>query len=205
MHYCTRFSYFISTILFQPLKSSYFISTTKQKTNPSINFCINVSGHTKPCLETATYLGVIVDKQLTWSNYVNSITKKLAKAARILMPKVRHYVSKVTLMKLYHSFVYSYLKYGILAWGDSRKTLLQKVQVTQNKILGIINFRCLKDRVKMSTLYKDMKILQVKDIFKIEVTKFMHSFHHSNLPCVFDSYYKSVATQHNHNTIKVHC
>ena len=52
----------------------------------------------------------------------------------------------------------------------------------------------------MSNLYKDMKILQVKDIFETEVAKFMHSFYHSNLPCIFDSYYKSVATQHNHNT-----
>ena len=111
-----------------------------------------------------------------------------------------HYVSKVTLLKLYYSFVYPYLKYGIIAWGNSRKTLLQKVQVAQNKILRIINFKCLKDRVKMSTLYKDMKILQVKDIFEIEVAKSMHSFHHGNLPCIFDSYYTSVATQHNHNT-----
>ena len=78
--------------------------------------------------------------------------------------------------------------------------MLQKVQATQNKILRIINFKCLKDRVKISTSYKVMKILQVKDIFEIEVAEFMHLFHHGNLPCIFDSYYKSVATQHNHNT-----
>ena len=108
-------------------------------------------------------------------------------------------LSKVTLVKLYYSFVYPYPKYGTIAWGNSRKALLQKVQVAQNKILRIINFKSLKDRVKMSTLYKDMKILQVKDIFEIEVAKFMHSFHHDNLPCIFDSYYESVATQHNHN------
>ena len=28
----------------------------------------------------------------------------------------------------------------------------------------------------------------------------MHSFHYGILPCIFDSYYTSVATQHNHNT-----
>ena len=44
-----------------------------------------------------------------------------------------------------------------------------------------------------------MKILQVKDMFEIEVAKFMHSFHRRNVPCIFDSYYKPVATQHNHN------
>ena len=109
-------------------------------------------------------------------------------------------MSKVTLVKLHYSFVYPYLKYGIIAWGKSGKTFLQKVQVTQNKILRIINFKCLKDLVKMSTLYKHLEILQIKDIFEIEVAKFMHSFHHGNLPCIFDSYYKSVATQHNHNT-----
>ena len=88
----------------------------------------------------------------------------------------------------------------MIVWGNSRKTLLRKVEVTQNKIFRIINFKCLKYRVKMSTLYKDMKILLVKDIFEIEVAKFMHSFYQGNLPRIFGSYYKSVATQQNHNT-----
>ena len=86
------------------LLKSYFISTIKDKTNPSINFCINVGGHAIPCLESAQYLGVIIDMQLTWSNHVNFMINKLAKAARILS-KVRHFVSKVILVKLYHSFV----------------------------------------------------------------------------------------------------
>ena len=140
------------------LKSSFFISTAKHEKNSTINFCVNVGGDTIPCLESAKYLGVMIDKQLTWSNHVNSVINKLAEASRILS-KVRHYVSKVSLVKLYYSFVYPYLKYGIIAWGNSRKTSLQKVQVAQNKIFRTINFKCLKDRVKMSTLYKDMKIL----------------------------------------------
>ena len=98
------------------LKSSFFISTTKHKQNSTINFCVNVGDHTIPCLESAKYLGVMIDKQLTWSNHVNSVINKLAKASRILS-KVRHCVSKVTLVKLYSSFVYPYLKYGIIAWG----------------------------------------------------------------------------------------
>ena len=76
-------------------------------------------------------------------------------------------MSKFTLVKLYYSFAFPYLKYGINAWGNSRKTLLQKVHVAQNKILRIINFKCLKDCVKMSTSYKDMKILQVNIFLKL--------------------------------------
>ena len=51
----------------------------------------------------------------------------------------------------------------------------------------------------MTTLCKDMKILQVTDISEIEVAKFMHLFHQGNLPCIFDSCNKSVTTQHNYN------
>ena len=175
------------------------IWSNRPKTGPGSISEPGVLNFLIPCLESAKYLGVMIDKQLTWNNHVNSVINKLAKAYRILS-KVRHYVSKVVLRKLYYSFVYPYLKYGVIAWGNSRKTLLQNVQVARNQILRIINFKCLKDHVKISTLYKDMKILQVKDIFEIEVAKFMHSFHHGNLPCIFDSYNKSVATQHNHNT-----
>ena len=66
-----------------------FISTTKHKTNSTINFCVIVGGHAIPCVESAKYLGVIIDEQLTWSNHVNSIINKLAKASRILS-KHRH-------------------------------------------------------------------------------------------------------------------
>ena len=57
-------------------KSSFFISVTKHKKNSTINFCVNVGGHAIPCLESAKYLGVIIDKQLTWNNHVNSIINK---------------------------------------------------------------------------------------------------------------------------------
>ena len=44
------------------LKSS-FISTTKHKQNSTINFCVNVGDQTIPCLESAKYSGVMIDKQ----------------------------------------------------------------------------------------------------------------------------------------------
>ena len=46
----------------------------------------------------------------------------------------------------------------------------------QNNIIRIMNFNSVKDRVNMSLLYKSMKILKVKDIYELEITKFMHSY-----------------------------
>ena len=58
--------------------------------------------------------------------------------------------------------------------GQQQENFVAKgPSIAQNKILRIINFKCSKDRVKMSTLFKDMKILQVKDIFEIEMANWL--------------------------------
>ena len=82
-----------------------------------------------------------------------SIAQKLANAARILCT-IRHYVNKSTLRSLYFSFVYLHLKYGIIFWGNSNKSVLQSLQVMQNKIIRIMNFKCLRDHVQLNSLFK---------------------------------------------------
>ena len=54
----------------------------------------------------------------------------------------------------------------------------------------------------MSTVYKSLNILQIADtgICELEITKFMHSFYHNNLPEVFDDYFKSANAHHTHDT-----
>ena len=45
-----------------------------------------------------------------------------------------------------------------------------------------------------------MKILQIQDIYELEMAKFMHSFHHKRLPSVLDDYFKYLSLQHHHIT-----
>ena len=65
------------------------------------------------------------------------------------------------------------LKYGIISWGSACQTSLEKIQVLQNNIIRFINFKFVKDKAKMCTLFKSMKILKMKDIFELEIAKFM--------------------------------
>ena len=102
-------------------------------------------------------------------------------AARILSI-IRHYVNKQTLIELYYSFTFPYLKHGIISWGSARQTSLEKIQMLQTNIIRIMNFKFVKDKTKMSTLFKSIKILKVIDIFKLEIAKFMYSYYHSMLP-----------------------
>ena len=104
------------------------------------------------------------------------------------------------MVQLYYGFVYPYLKYGIVAWVNINKKLTNKVQVLQNKILRIINFKSYKDRTKTCTLYKSMHILQFKDVFELEIAKFMYAYHNDKLLNNFDGIFNPVQNQHNYCT-----
>ena len=142
---------------------------------------------------------MIIDKDLKWNIHIEYATKKLANAAKILC-KIRHYFSRETTLNLYYTFAYPPLKYGIIAWGKTTKALLRKLEVMQNKIIRIINLKCLRDRVNMSEFYKATSILQLNDIFKLEMGKFVHSFYHQNLPNNFKNYFSSANTQRSYTT-----
>ena len=70
----------------------------------------------------------------------------------------------------------------------------------QNKIIRIMNFKHLRDRVKMCTLYKSMNILFINNGYELETAKFMHSFYHRMLSENFNTYFRSSNAQHSHNT-----
>ena len=180
-------------------KTTYFVSHPKRKMSPLAQFELKIGEHALLKKNNTKYLGVIIDQDLKWQVHIENVIKKLAGAARISC-KIGHYVDKKTLVNLYYAFAYPHLKYGILAWGNTNRNLLQKVKIIQNKILRIISFKCLKNHVNMSELYKPKNILQTNDTFKLEMAKFMHSHFHQNLPENFANYFCSASNHDNYAT-----
>ena len=68
----------------------------------------------------ATYLGVLIDNQLTWKNHIEYVVDKLSAVAGILS-KLKHYVSHQVLKTVYYSIGFPHLcvLYGVLNWGIS--------------------------------------------------------------------------------------
>jgi len=67
-----------------------------------------------------------------------------------------------------------------------------------NNILRTItnkNYRC-----HITPLYKSLNILQLHDIYKLELAKLMHKFHHEMLPTSFKDLFQKMAEVHCHNT-----
>ena len=62
-------------------KSAFFLTGLNHKNNFRENFLINVGGSDIPCVETVKCLGIVMDRDLAWTNHVYHVINKLAKAA----------------------------------------------------------------------------------------------------------------------------
>ena len=71
------------------------------------------------------FLGVIIDENLTWKNHVDCISKIVSKNIGV-MNKLKHYIPYRILHTLYCTLVLPYLNYGILIWGNTYKSYLDK-------------------------------------------------------------------------------
>ena len=72
----------------------------------------------------------------------------------------------------------------------------------QSKILPIMEFKCLKDCINMSSSFELMNILKMKDIniYEHKMAKFMYLYYHHKLSQNFDQYIKPAATHHKYVT-----
>ena len=122
------------------LTNDMFINVSKTKTmlfgsrnkvkNKQINILCN-NEHLER-VTNMTYLGVILDPYLKWSDHVDYIVKKIAKTHACIR-KIKPFVRSKTLIDLYFSLIVPHLDYCCTIWGNKSKTGIQRLQRCQNK------------------------------------------------------------------------
>jgi len=115
------------------------------------------------------------------------------------MYKVKHCVNNQALRMLYHSLINSRAQYGIIAWGRAASCHLQPMSVVSNLAIRCLNTNNLLNN-KVTTIYKTQKILQLKDIYTLEVSKVMYKYTNSQLPATFINYFNLISDVHSYNT-----
>ena len=115
--------------------------------------------------------------------------QKVSKACGALA-KLRHCVNTNVLREFYHSLFHSYVKYGILVWGNASHTSIRPLQVLMNKALKIMTFSPF-GRIDIKPLYDYLKILDIQSIFSLETGKFVFKEKRNLLPVRIGDYFSN--------------
>ena len=158
------------------------------KKNFSRNFSVAINGFPLDECVKYKYLGVFIDRKLNFKSHIEYICGKISKACGALS-KLRHVVSINVLKEVYYALIHSYLRYGIVVWGNAREVVLRPLQNLINEALRIMTFAPF-GRIELEPLYEYLKVLKVKEVFLLETGKFMYKMENNLLPVSIGDYFQ---------------
>ena len=120
---------------------------------------------------SAKFLGVMIDENLTWKNHIEVVENKISKNIGVLY-RASH-VLDLKNLKIYFSFIHIYISYANIGWGSTFNTKLQGILKKQKHVARITFHENRFDHSK--PLLKEMKALNVYQINLIQTLKFMHT------------------------------
>lgn len=107
-----------------------------------------------------TWLGLEIDETFSWKNHINKINKKLRKMIHVFV-NLRYVLNIKNLKLIYFAFVQSILQYGIIAWGSTYISNLNRLKRTQNILIRII--------MKKHRLYSTAALYDEFEVFNIDL------------------------------------
>jgi hypothetical protein len=111
-------------------------------------------------------LGIILDNKLNWKNHISYLTQKIAKSIGILS-RARQLLNFDTLKQLYYSFLYPYLYYCNVIWGQASDSAVWPLFKLQKREIRIIcNIR---RRESSLAAFSKLNILRLLDIHKFSI------------------------------------
>ena len=136
-----------------------------------------------------TFLGVIIDSNLTWSHHINYISNKLTRICGVVS-RLKHYVPVLILKIIYNSLFLSHLNYGITAWGFN---VGSRIKTLQKKAIRFIYNA--KYNSHTTPMFKNLHLLQAVDIFKLACFKFFYKCENR----IILDYFKNMFLTHEHS------
>ena len=148
-------------------------------------------------VDNIKYLGMYIDKYLSWNFHIQQLSQKLSRANGILS-KLRHNAPIRTCLQVYYAIFYSHLIYGCNIWGLTTEENLNKIEVLQKKCLRIMTFSDFNSHT--NPLFIDLKLLKVRDIIKSQQLKLVYEFYKNLLPTDLQSLFVFDSDVHDYQT-----
>ena len=190
-------------------KTNYIHFTNKSNKKPKLN--VKIDNIIINPTENTTFLGVVLDRHLSWKSHIDKITKQISKGIGVIN-RLKHRVPLNILFTLYNTLILPYASYSNIAWAasdnshnhthcpwnNSNPSKLDNLFKLQKRAIRI----CTSSEYTSHTkeLFKKLNTLNIFDINKVQIGIFMHRFLNKNLPKSFDNYFYKHNDIHHYNT-----
>ena len=162
------------------------------------NISIKFDGQKLNPVDHIKYLGMLLDKYLSWDVQIRQLSTKLSRANGILS-KLRHNAPLDICLQLYYAIFYSHMIYGCNLWGLApRDDNIKKIELLQKKCIRIITFSDF--RAHTTPLFAKHKILKARDVIKLQQLKLIFEYKHGLLPSDLMNLFELDKNVHNHDT-----
>ena len=176
-------------------KTHYIVFTRKSNTVTSVD--IRIENQAINEVNKTKFLGVIIDKKLTWKEHISYLSSKISRGIGMII-KAKKRLNKDALVTLYYSFIYSNMTYCNHVWGTACITHLNKIIILQKKAIRII---CnVNRRTPTDPIFRDLKIVPFLDVNIYSIARFMFRYVNGSLPKPFVGYFTTNANIHSYNT-----
>lgn len=128
------------------------------------------------------FLGLILNSQLTWKSHIDHIAVKISKTLGV-MYRLKHVYPKSVLLMLYNTLVVSHFNYCLLAWGAS---IYENHRIHKLQKRALRTITCNDFLAHTEHICKNLGLLKVTDMFRINVWKFYFKLMNNLLPPYFD-------------------
>ena len=167
-------------------KTTCVIFNPINKATSNLSPYIRLINNDIPISNYAKFLGVIIDKNLTWYDHIHYIYGKISKGVGILS-KLKYMLPMGILKLIYKAIISPYISYCNIVWGGTYSSRLNSIRVLQNRAIRIISGN--DESLHTPQLYYMTNCLNLFDIHKFQVGLFVHSWSTNKLPFVFKNYF----------------
>ena len=147
--------------------------------------------------DQAKYLGLLIDEELNWKYHIDMLCKKIKRFFPSFYT-LRNFINIDHAKSVYYATLHSRIKYGIALYGAADKTVIEPLQILQNKLLRVLTKKG--PRYSTNLIHNEMELLKISDIYETEVLSFVYNCVHKNVPDALGNYFTIMSDIHNFNT-----
>ena len=139
----------------------------------------------------------MIDKNLTWKHHIDTVSSKISQTVGLLA-KLRHFVPRQIILKIYESLIYPYITNELAAWCQAAKTHINKILLLQKRALRIINLSDRRDHA--IPLLTDANVLPLNFLYYQSMSNLMHDVHNNMVPSGILNLFQTTSSCHYYNT-----